>query len=1108
MSVCPACGHDNQPGAKFCSECGVALVDAREPAREERKVVTVLFADLVGFTSRAERLDPEDVRQLLSPYYTRLRGELEHFGGTVEKFIGDAVMALFGAPVAHEDDPERAVRAALAIRDWVRQEKELQVRVAVNTGEALITLGARPAEGEGMAAGDVVNTTARLQSAAPVNGVLVGETTYRATRDAIEYREAPPVEAKGKEEPVHVWEALNARARFGVDVPHEARSPLVGRERELDVLRDALGRVREERAPQLLTLAGVPGIGKSRLLFELSRLVDSEPELISWRQGRSLPYGEGVSFWALAEMVKAQAGILESDDAQDAESKLSRMVEELLPTGADAEWVFRHLRVLIGLVGEEPAVGGDRRSEVFAACGRFFEALAEARPLVLVFEDLHWADDGLLDFVDHLVDWASGVPILVVATARPELLERRPGWGGGKANATTLSLAPLSNDDTARLLGSLIGRSVVEAGKQADLLARAGGNPLYAEQYAQMLGERGDEDELPLPESIQGIVGARLDALAAPEKRLLQDAAVIGKVFWASAVAALGDGDDPFALEERLHALERKQFVRRERQTSLGTETQYSFQHVLLRDVAYGQIPRTGRVDKHVLAAHWIESLGRPEDHAEMLAHHYTCALDFARAANRDFAAFVPSARAALRDAGDRARSLNAPAAAIRSYHQALDLWPQDAAAERADLRFRLALAMFEAGDEQTEAALEGASSALVTTGDQARAGELESLIAQLWWFKGQRDRCYNHLERARELVRKAPPSPAKARVLSQVARFRMLAGEVDAEETAEARELAEALGLDEILAQVMITAGTARSVSGEGSARAEIERGLEIALAGNWLDAAIRGYTNLSVVAGRQGDVRESLQFAREAEHVAQRLGNAVQIRWTGGNMSETLIQTGEWDESARRADDFLATSDRAGPHYHDAGIRSARALLRFARGDVAGALEDQEEAIVSAYLAKDPQVVGHTLGISSSLFAAVDRLEEGRRIFDELMSMKDFSSNIMFWLADLVPAAERLDRREEMHAALAATKSRLPWFEVGRMLLDHDYVEAAERYEGMGAAYPAARTRLQAAKELVDHGRRAEADEQLHKALAFFRSVGATRFVREGESLLAASA
>src|SRR5689334_9128681 len=292
----------------------------------ERKVITVLFADLVGFTSAAEQLDPEDVADILRPYHERLRYELERWGGTVEKFIGDAVMALFGAPVTREDDPERAVRAALAIRDWIAEEGELQVRIAINTGEALVNLAARPELGEGMAAGDVINTASRLQSAAPVNGILVGEAAYRATSARIEYREHESVEAKGKDAPIPVWEVLQARARFGVDLAPETQTPLIGRERELDQLVDALERVRRERTSELVTLIGVPGIGKSRLLGELFNRVESGDELTYWRQGRSLPYGEGVSFWALAEMVKAQAGILETDGEQEAGAKLERAV--------------------------------------------------------------------------------------------------------------------------------------------------------------------------------------------------------------------------------------------------------------------------------------------------------------------------------------------------------------------------------------------------------------------------------------------------------------------------------------------------------------------------------------------------------------------------------------------------------------------------------------------------------------------------------------------------------------------------------------------------------------------------------------------------------------
>ncbi|TML15915.1 MAG: zinc-ribbon domain-containing protein [Actinobacteria bacterium] len=308
VSACPSCGHENDPGAKFCSECGTALREARPSPRTERKVVTVLFADLVGFTARAERLDPEDVQAVLEPYHARLRSELERFGGTVEKFIGDAVMALFGAPIAHEDDPERAVRAALAIRDWIADEGKLEVRIGVNTGEALINLAARPEFGEGMAAGDVVNTTARIEAAAPANGILVGESTHRATANAIDYAEPTTIDAKGKDEPIAVWEARQARSRLGVDVVPEAATRLVGRTRELDALKAALARARQQRSPELVTLVGVPGIGKSRLVTELLASIEQEPDLVYWRQGRSLPYGEGVSYWALAEMVRRRGG--------------------------------------------------------------------------------------------------------------------------------------------------------------------------------------------------------------------------------------------------------------------------------------------------------------------------------------------------------------------------------------------------------------------------------------------------------------------------------------------------------------------------------------------------------------------------------------------------------------------------------------------------------------------------------------------------------------------------------------------------------------------------------------------------------------------------------
>jgi len=459
MQACAKCGHENQDGARFCSNCGAPL--GEDLAREERKVVTVLFADLVGFTARAEGMDPEDVRAVLAPYHARLRTELESHGGTVEKFIGDAVMALFGAPASHEDDPERAVRAALAIRDWIVEEGELELRVAVTTGEALIHLSARPSEGEGMASGDVVNTAARLQAAAPVNGILVDETTYRATEPAIVYEEHAPVPAKGKAEPVSVWEVVEARARFGAEVA-APDTPLIGRKQERELLASALNRARSERVVQLVTLVGVPGIGKSRLVAELFQTITESPELITWRQGRSLPYGDGVTYWALGEMVKNQAGILETDTAEEAAQKLHDEVARLFTDDAEARSVEARLRLLVG-IETTAEQAEDKRAESFYAWRRFFEELADKRPAVLVFEDLHWADDDLLDFIDHLVDWAADVPLLCICTARPELLDRRPAWSGGKPSASTISLSPLSDEETARLLGVLLGRAVLPA---------------------------------------------------------------------------------------------------------------------------------------------------------------------------------------------------------------------------------------------------------------------------------------------------------------------------------------------------------------------------------------------------------------------------------------------------------------------------------------------------------------------------------------------------------------------------------------------------------------------------------------------------------------------
>jgi DNA-binding SARP family transcriptional activator len=725
-------------------------------SREERKVVTVFFADLVDLTATAERLDPEDIRAFLTPYHAHIRSELERFGGRVEKIVGYAVMALFGAPVAHEDDPERAVRAALAIRDWLaRQDGPQQARIAVATGEAHVTLGALATEGEPVAVGDVVKTATRLQAAAPINGVLVGERTFRATRHAVKYREAEPVATKGKSAPIRAWEAVGVLAQPGVD-PSRHHSPFVGRERELAALYERFAWAASEGLPQLVTILGVPGIGKSRLVSELEQAAAAAAQPAKWRQGRSLPYGDGVSLWALGEMVKAEAGILESDPTENAERKLRNAVRRIVEDPGEADRIAKYVGILLGVGGEEAATA-DRRSE-FAAWRHFIEALADEGPLVLVFEDLHWADDALLDFIDELVDGVGGVPLLVVATARPELLERRPGWAGGKASALTISLPPLSESDTRRLVAELLEQPVVPAEGQEALLARIGGNPLYAEQFCRMLVEQGRLEAL--PESLHGIIAARLDALADVEKRLLQDASIIGKVFWLGALDAMhgiarGDAD------ELLRSLVRREFVQRARHSSVAGDSEYAFRHELLRDVAYDQIPRARRGEGHRRVAEWIDSLGRADDHAELLAHHYLAALDYRRAAGEDVTDVVDRVRQALQSAGLRAVRLSANARSVEYFSRAIDLLGQlaegdERARAEAELQLQLGVALFALrglGAPEAERAYTRATELIMASAPAAEQFPVDFGLSIFHGHRGNFDRSTRHVERLTALA-------------------------------------------------------------------------------------------------------------------------------------------------------------------------------------------------------------------------------------------------------------------------------------------------------------------------------------------------------------------
>ena len=679
MHRCAACGQENPEIARFCLACGSPLAAGSARPDTERRVVSVIFVDLVGFTARAERLDPEDVHAILTPYHECVRREIESFGGVVEKFIGDAVMAVFGAPTAFGDDAERAMRAALAVRDSVREMNEsdaqldLQLRIAVNTGEALVSLRTRPELGESMVAGDVVNTASRLQQAAPVNGILVGEETYATTRDAIAFEPAPPVIAKGKTAPLATWLALQAATPVG-ERRLSAR-PLVGRVRELDALRGIWERTVEERRPHLVTVLGEAGVGKTRLGVEFGGLVgELEGRTV---RGRSLPYRDGSAYGAFATQLKQLCHIFESDSVEVGLEKLRGTVASLL--GAEAHAVADHLAILLGLDAEGSVA--DRETLFFSVRG-FIEAVASKQPTVLVFEDLHWADASLLDLVDMLAARLRDVPIFLLVLARPELLDSRPAWGGGLPSYTALPLQPLAGHEARELATQLLTQLPLDQleARAALFAETAEGNPLFIEQLAATLTESSAELGASLPTTVRGIVAARLDALPAAERTVLLDAAVQGKVFWRGGLERMTD--DGSQLSGLLAALERRDLVRRERVSAIEGDEQYVFKHVLIRDVAYDLLPRARRQERHEQCARFLEEATAEIGEAgAALARHWRDAGDRVRALDY------------LVAAGEQAERGWAKDHAVELYREALALVPEEDEERRVAIRRRLAVA-------------------------------------------------------------------------------------------------------------------------------------------------------------------------------------------------------------------------------------------------------------------------------------------------------------------------------------------------------------------------------------------------------------------------------
>ncbi|HUG48035.1 MAG TPA: adenylate/guanylate cyclase domain-containing protein [Candidatus Limnocylindria bacterium] len=922
---CPTCGFVNPPAAKFCSECATPLTtraptpagratDAQpsgppvEAAAAERRLVSILFADLVGFTPFAEERDAEEVRETLTRYFDLARETIERYGGTVEKFIGDAVMAVWGAPTAQEDDAERAVRAALDLVAGVPSlGAAIQARAGVLTGEAAVTVGAT---NQGLVAGDLVNTCSRLQSVAEPGTVLVGETTQHAASESIVFEPVGEQMLKGKQAPVPAWRAMRVVAqRRGRGRSDSLEAPFVGRDDEMRLLKELFHATNREERPRLVSVIGPGGIGKSRLAWEFLKYIDGLSEGIWWHDGRSPAYGEGITFWALGEMIRERAGLLESDDEPTTRDKLAASVRQHVPDEAERTTVERSLLVLLGFEsGVDP-------QELFGAWRRFFERLADVQPVVMVFEDLHFADPGLLDFIDHVLEWSRSSPITVITLARPELLDRRPNWGAGKRSFSSIYLEPLSDEHMRELLAGLVPGLPERA--LAAIIGRADGIPLYAVETVRMLVANGrlaladgvyrptgDLGDIAVPETLTALIAARLDALNSADRSLVADASVLGQSFSPVALAALA-GEDVAQLESQLAGLVQRELLRREADPRSPERGQYAFVQALIREVAYNTLSKRDRKARHLAAARYFESLATDEV-AGALAVHYLAA--YRAAGEGEVAdALKSQARLALRGAAERAAALGSHEQAVTFLEQALEITSDTA--ERALLHERAHASAWEG--IRTDVDLrhaEGALAARRELGDRAAiavavARHARTVAASM----GNPTRALELLLEAWEEFGDLEQTTAGVKLTNAIAGAYSAVDRMP-EALAWIERLipiAEKLDLMEDLVQAFVRRGIALS---------ERPREGVLMLRGAHAMALASGYREvernariLLTFLEQWDDPVAGLELGREGLEIARRIGSSVYGFSMVGNGAVCAIRVGEWDWAGSLLEEWI---------------------------------------------------------------------------------------------------------------------------------------------------------------------------------------------------------
>jgi class 3 adenylate cyclase/tetratricopeptide (TPR) repeat protein len=1115
VTLCPSCRAESS-GGRFCAACGTPL-HAPRARRRERRLVTALFCDLVGFTAQSEVADPEDLDRMLGAYAAMTRAAVERHGGIVEKFIGDAVVGVFGIPIAHEDDPARAVRAGLeicagaaALRTATGQP--LRLRVGVNTGEALAHLDVDAEAGEHIVVGDTVNTAARIQSAAPEQGVAVGLQTWEATRIGFAYDVLPPAMLKGKAEPVRMFHARSERVARGMDANRIHAGAYVGRRRELETLLAAFDDVRVSRKARLALITGEAGIGKSRILTEIAGSIPANDPTASWLQGRCLPYGDGLGFWALGEIVKTRAGIREGDDAAVATTKLVDMLDGAPDTG----WLQDRLLPLLGLATGAPA----GREEQFSAWRRFLEGTAVTGPAIIVFEDVHWADPALLAFIDELAATADAA-LLIVVTARPTVFELAPSFATVVPNVIRVDLGALDEKETGELVVDLLG-SIIPADLHGQILRLSEGNPLYAEELVRLLQDRDllerHDDEVrlrpgatvPLPSSIHALIAARLDTLDEAARSVIFRAAVIGATFWPGAVSAVGDPLAP-DLADVLASLQRRQLIRRRPESSMQGESEFAFWHVLTRDVAYASQPREARMAAHLAAASWIRDHGgRQEDVAGLVAHHLVTALGLATVATDEAAVsrIRPDARDALVQAASSALAID-PLAAASLYRRALDLTDPV-----TDARAQLLLRYGEAAERSSlnREALEAFETALAFyTERDDREGVARTMIAMRPVLGAIQDPRWAPFAReAARILEDHAPSPLLVDALSARARSWLWDWSWDRalEDADRAIDLAARLDLAPPASALGIR-GWARLATQEPGGMEDCERAIELSVdAGDW-NTATWVMTNYATFVMDLEGVPGAIEITRRAIEMCDGHGLRAAGDIHRSGLAGELVDAGRFDEALGVIAVVLPSVEASGEIITEAWVSGMQARIAVARGEPASAapLVRRILAISDAHREQDdlnPPRIDAAVAL-----AATGRSDEAARLLEWVVTMPQRGVTYEAHIAPATRLALQLGRLDLADAAIDRTdaSSHLQVTRAGvqvatAMIAEArgdigaagaGYRTAVKTWRDLGCVVEAGFADLGAGRCLASLGDIAGATERFAVARATFEQVGA---------------